>query len=103
MSQIRDITPEEFDHLTNQQEKKVLIDFYAPWCGPCKMIAPVLERLAQEEPTIEIVKVNSDEYPELMASLGIRGIPTLLKVEGGEVKDRTTGALSYTQLSNFMA
>jgi len=103
MTGIRDITPDEFDQLTSQSGKKILVDFYAPWCAPCKMIAPLLERLAEEEPSIEIVKVNTDKHPELMSQMGIRGIPTLLRLEDGELKNRTTGALNYTQLSNFMA
>ncbi|WP_235992362.1 thioredoxin TrxA [Cellvibrio polysaccharolyticus] len=81
----------------------VLVDFWAPWCGPCKMIAPVLDELAgQYAGKIKIAKVNVDDHKETPAKFNIRGIPTLIIFKGGNVEATKVGALSRTQLVDFI-
>ena len=70
---------------------KVLVDFYADWCGPCKMLAPVLEEIEKERTDIKIVKVNVDECPSIAAKYGVMSIPTLLVFENGTVKNQSVG------------
>lgn len=79
-------------------KKTVLVDFYATWCGPCRMIAPILEQIASERDDIKIVKVNVDEEGELAAQYGIMSIPTLLVFKNGEVTQRSMGAKPKGQI-----
>ena len=72
----------------------VLVDFYADWCMPCKMLAPVMEQLAQENDTVKFFKVNVDEEPQLAAKFGVMSIPTVIFVKDGGRADKTVGALS---------
>ena len=103
MTLIKEITHENFEQEVLKADGKVLVDFYAPWCGPCKMIAPVLEQVAESNQDIKVVKVDTDQAPELMAQFGVRGIPTLLLVKDGEAIDRKVGAASLKQVSEFVA
>jgi thioredoxin 1 len=81
----------------------VLVDFWAEWCGPCKMIAPILDDVAQEyQGKVTIAKVNIDHNPNTAPKYGIRGIPTLLLFKDGQVVDTKVGALSRTQLKEFL-
>lgn len=81
----------------------VLVDFWAEWCGPCKMIAPALEDLAQEMgDRVTIAKVNIDENPQTPSKYGVRGIPTLLLFKGGQVAATKIGALPKTQLKQWV-
>ena len=81
----------EFDEKVLKSEKPVLVDFYATWCGPCKMVAPVLEEIAEEHPEYLIAKVNVDEEPELAREFQITSIPALFVIRDGEVADKVVG------------
>lgn len=82
----------------------VLVDFWAPWCGPCKLQTPVLEQLAAAHPEkLRIVKVNIDEQPEMAMKLGVRGLPTLMVFRGGERQATATGLQSLPRLEHLIA
>ena len=88
-----------FDQTVSDSNVPVLVDFWATWCGPCRMIAPVLEEIAEEQAdAVRIVKVDIDNNPELSNRFRIRNIPTLLFFKGGEVKDQVVGLTSKADL-----
>jgi thioredoxin 1 len=87
-----------------ESAEPVVVDFWAEWCGPCKMIAPALEELAvQFEGKVKVVKLNIDENPELAAQFGVRSIPTLAMFKAGEVADIKVGAAPKTALQNWIS
>ena len=90
----------EFDEVI--AEGKVLVDFFAVWCGPCKMIAPVLEEIADERDDIIIVKVDVDETPDLARRYGIMSIPTLLLFKDGQLVSKTMGYQDQDSLNDFI-
>jgi len=97
------ITDEAFEKVVMQSSLPVIVDFWAPWCNPCKMIAPTLEKLALEQDgKLIVAKVNTDEYSEWMQKFGIQGIPTLLFVSGGKVVHRQVGALPERMLRDVV-
>jgi len=102
MSQVLEISAEQFSEEVINYQGKVLVDFYANWCGPCKMISPVIEQIAKENNDLKVIKIDADHAQELMTQYSIRGIPTLLLLEDGELKDRNVGAASINQLNDFI-
>ena len=95
-------TAENFDRDVIGSDKTVLVDFYADWCGPCRMVAPIVEEIAAEYPEILVAKVNVDDSVELAMRYGIVSIPTLIVVKNGEVTDRVVGARSKTELLSLL-
>jgi thioredoxin 1 len=92
-----------FSAMVLKEEKVSLVDFWAPWCGPCRAIGPVLEELAvQYEGRINIVKVNIDDNPATASQFGVRSIPTLVVVKNGKVQDTQIGLLSKSQLAALL-
>lgn len=85
------ITEENFDREVTNAGKRVLLDFWASWCGPCRMVAPVVERVAQEHPEITVGKVNVDEQGSIAAAFHIESIPTLVVMEGDRVVSAAVG------------
>lgn len=86
------ISKNNFQKEVINSDKKVLLDFWAPWCGPCRMVAPIVEEIADERPDIKVGKINVDEEVELASQFGIMSIPTLVVIEKGKIVNRAMGA-----------
>ncbi|MEE4361309.1 MAG: thioredoxin TrxA [Pseudomonadales bacterium] len=94
---------ESFEEDVLKSDRPVLVDYWAEWCGPCKMIAPILDEIADEYgDRVKVVKVNVDENQDTAARYGIRGIPTLMLFKNGDVEATKVGAVSKSQLAAFL-
>ena len=96
------ITNDNFQSEVIDSDKKVLVDFWASWCGPCKMIAPVVESIAEEHPEIKVAKINVDEQGDLAARYQIMSIPTILVFENGEVVNQSVGFVAKQELEQII-
>ena len=96
------IKEEEFEEKVLKNSKKVLVDFYADWCGPCRMLSPIIEEIAKENDEYEFVKVNVDDCPDVSRKYGIMSIPTLIVFENGVEKKKTLGFHSLDEVKGFL-
>ena len=89
---IVNITNANFKQEVLDSDKKVLVDFWAPWCGPCRMVSPIVDEIAEENAAVKVAKINIDEQPQLASQYGVMSIPTLLVFENGDVIEKAVGA-----------
>ena len=103
MSEVTPVREEDFKDVVLLSKIPVLVDFWAPWCGPCRMVAPVVEEIAQQyEGKVKVVKINTDENAQIASQYGIRSIPTLMVFKDGQKQDTVVGAVPKTTLSNTL-
>lgn len=100
--QVKEFTDANFDSEVLQSSEPVLVDFWAPWCGPCRQIAPMIDELANENPGVKIGKVNIDDNPSAAQKYGVNSIPTLLVFKGGEVTESFVGVRPKAQLQDAL-
>ena len=96
------ITKANFEELVLKNEKPVLLDFWAPWCGPCRMVAPIVEELAQERGDIAVGKINVDEEMELAIQFGVASIPTLVVMKNGEIANKAIGYMPKASIEKLL-
>lgn len=96
------LTKDNFEQEVLKSEKPVLVDFYADWCGPCQMLSPVVDEVAEERDDIKVGKINVDEQMELAQKYGVMTIPTLLVIKNGEIVNKHIGALSKSGVTELL-
>lgn len=97
-----EIKEEEFERKVLKSKKKVLVDFYAEWCGPCRMLSPVVEEVASETEEVEFYKINVDNAEEVSRKYGVMSIPTLIIFQDGKVVNNSVGLKSKNELKEFL-
>ncbi|MBD2246430.1 thioredoxin [Nostoc sp. FACHB-892] len=103
MSTAAQVTDSSFKQEVLDSDVPVLVDFWAPWCGPCRMVAPVVDEISEQyKGQIKVVKVNTDENPQVASQYGIRSIPTLMIFKGGQKVDMVVGAVPKTTLASTL-
>ncbi len=96
------ITKDNFEEQVLQSDKPVLLDFWASWCGPCRMVSPIIDEIADEKSDIKVGKINVDEQPELAGAFQVMSIPTLVVMKNGKVANRTMGAQPKAQILSLL-
>ena len=96
------ITKDNFEQEVLKSDKKVLVDFWASWCGPCRMLSPVIDEIAKETDKVKVGKVNVDEESELATQFAVMSIPTLMVVKNGEIVNRVSGALNKHEILELL-
>ena len=99
---VHTMTKENFDELVLQAEKPILVDFWAEWCGPCRMVSPLVDEIAEERDDVLVGKINVDEQGELAMRFGVMSIPTLLVFKGGEIVNKAVGARPKAELLQLL-
>ena len=99
---VNKVNNDTFKNLVLDNTKPVLVDFYADWSGPCKMLAPIVDQIANESSDYDVYKLNVDEAPELAVKYGVMSIPTLIVFKGGEVSGKTIGVQSKQAILNML-
>ena len=97
-----DLTYNDFDSVVMESDKPVLVDFWATWCGPCRMLGPVIAQIAEERDDIKVCKVNVDDEPELARMFNVMSIPTVLVFKNGELKERSVGFKPKQQILDLL-
>lgn len=97
-----DIKTADFETEVLKSDKTVLVDFWAVWCGPCRMLSPVVDQVAEENPNIKVCKVNVDEEQQLAVKYGVMSIPTLLVFKGGELVEKSIGVIPKEEILNLI-
>ena len=98
----KNITVKNFREEVLNAQGKVLLDFWAPWCGPCRMVVPIVEEIAEENPQIVVGKINIDQEPELANQFDVMSIPTLIVVENGKILKRSVGARPKEEILDML-
>jgi len=96
------ITSQNFETEVTASEKTVLIDFWASWCGPCRMLSPVVDEIAEEHADVKVCKINVDDEQELAGRFGVMSIPTLVVISGGQVKNKSVGVIPKEKILEML-
>ncbi len=99
---VTEVTSENFDELIKNCDKTVLLDFWASWCGPCQMISPIVEDVAEERDDITVGKINVDEQMELAQEFGISSIPTLVVIKDSKITNKSVGLISKSEILSLI-
>ncbi len=102
MMLVKDMNKENFQEEVVQSDKPVLVDFWASWCGPCRMVSPIVDEIAQERPDVKVVKVNVDQEQELALQFGVMSIPTLVVMKDGKVVNQAVGVRPKEQILDLL-